>query len=368
MIRLRRGIVEKILWSRKNIQALLVKVDSSFAKAINYPCLTGEAKEGDETLLNTTAVWKKLGTGGFHFVVAILSIKEKDIDVKGHLMKMRYTPLQIKVNSYEESRGINSLAFLNFKGMERCPVLLAELHSMVNPLVCVIKEKIPDARLVYIMTDSASLPMALSYNIYQLKKNKLLLATITCGHAFGGDLETVNIFTALMAGFLEYSPHAMIIAPGPGIVGTGTKYGNTSLEQGENVNRINLLQGNPIFVPRVSFAEKRRRHYGISHHTLTCLTELSLTPAEVAFPVLEKEQMSYLLGQIKRANLFSKHKVYFLHVQKIIEKWKKRREAFTTMGRNIEEDPIFFEGVAAAGLRAVKLIEERGINTWRKKL
>ena len=59
-----------------------------------------------------------------------------------------------------------------------------------------------------------------------------------------------------MAGFLEYSPHAMIIAPGPGIVGTGTKYGNTS-EQGENVNRINLLQGNPILCPGLALRKKK---------------------------------------------------------------------------------------------------------------
>ena len=49
------------------------------------------------------------------------------------------------------------------------------------------------------MTDSAALPLYLSNVIYHLQEEGLLSGTITCGQAFGGDLETVNIYTALIA-------------------------------------------------------------------------------------------------------------------------------------------------------------------------
>ena len=55
------------------------------------------ALSGDRVLLNTTAVDLSLGTGGLHFVVARAGTGQGvalDEPSGGHVMKLRYTPLQ----------------------------------------------------------------------------------------------------------------------------------------------------------------------------------------------------------------------------------------------------------------------------------
>ena len=77
--------------------------------------------------------------------------------------------------------------------------------------------------------------------------------TITVGHAFGGDLETINIYTGLIAAKEILKGDITIISMGPGIVGSGTKYGFTGMEQGYIVDAINNLGGLAVAVPRISF-------------------------------------------------------------------------------------------------------------------
>lgn len=44
------------------------------------------------------------------------------------------------------------------------------------------------------------------------------------------------------------------------------------------------MKGKSIIVPRISFAEKRKRHSVLSHHTITLLSELITDPVEIAVP------------------------------------------------------------------------------------
>ncbi|MCA1596785.1 MAG: DUF3866 family protein, partial [Chloroflexi bacterium] len=77
------------------------------AWALAYTRLVGSPAIGDRVLLNTTAVDLHLGTGGFHFIIAILGGSgegEPEADpVSGHLMKLRYTPHQCRVQVAEEA-------------------------------------------------------------------------------------------------------------------------------------------------------------------------------------------------------------------------------------------------------------------------
>ena len=95
MIRIRRAIILDIIEETEAFQELLVKIDDDTEKAINYPPLTGYVQKGDFVYLNTTAINLGLGTGGYHFVMAS-SHMEKGCNEPGHIMKMRYTPQQIK--------------------------------------------------------------------------------------------------------------------------------------------------------------------------------------------------------------------------------------------------------------------------------
>ena len=51
------------------------------------------------------------------------------------------------------------------------------------------KEK--ELRVVYVMTDGAALPLPLSRMVRTLRK-RIIAGTVTTGHAFGGDLESVT--------------------------------------------------------------------------------------------------------------------------------------------------------------------------------
>src|SRR6185312_179552 len=111
---------------------------------------------GDEVLLNTTAVELGLGTGGVHFVVAVLGDRDRETsadELPGRVMKARYTPLQTAVASVEEEHA-DRLEAADLRGL---PVVCAPLHSMLAPVAAGVKAALRDARVVYVMTDGAAL-------------------------------------------------------------------------------------------------------------------------------------------------------------------------------------------------------------------
>ena len=94
------GVVEQVI-DFPSRQEIIVLSHNEKVKAINYPDLTGRCQVGDQITLNTTAVELKLGTGGWHYVLAIYG-QERSLAKQGHIMKLRYTPLQGRVLSVEE--------------------------------------------------------------------------------------------------------------------------------------------------------------------------------------------------------------------------------------------------------------------------
>ena len=90
---------------------------------------------------------------------------------------------------------------------------MSHLHSQVACVALAFAAKAPGRRLVFVMTDSASLPLALSDLVPTLP----LAATVTCGQAFGGDYEAVDVTSGLLA----VEADAYVVGPGPGVVGTG---------------------------------------------------------------------------------------------------------------------------------------------------
>ena len=54
---------------------------------------------------------------------------------------------------------------------------------------------LPRFRLVYLMTDGAACLLPLAARSGAMPKD-IITATVTCGHAFGGDYEAVNLYSA----------------------------------------------------------------------------------------------------------------------------------------------------------------------------
>lgn len=343
----------KIVRNFQDRQELRVLIDDNLEKAICYPQLLGACQFGDEVLLNTTAQNLKLGTGDWHYVLAIIG-REHYVSNIGHIMKLRYTPIQGKVLSVEEQESPHHEIMKLATTIAGLPVAIGGLHSMLAPFVWTIKQVQKDCRIVYLMSDGASLPIGFSRIVSQLKRIGLLHKTITFGHAFGGDFEAINIYSALLAAKHVADADIVIVTMGPGIVGTGTTWGTTALEQGFFLNAVLDLKGIPIIIPRLSQADARLRHQGFSHHLRTILRYLVHCPISVPLPLIFQNNADYQ-EQIVDLN------------QEI--KWEDTKEAFdalfdapvlfSTMGRGLQEDELFFHGVVGAALNTLRFLDHR---------
>lgn len=341
---------------RPGLQRLLVQPDGGpVGRAICYPSLSGACAPGDRVLLNTTAVDLALGTGGAHLVVARGGAGEGvalDDPSGGHVMKLRYTPLQCDVLAIEAPESPAHALLEDAEDAEGMPAVCCGLHSHVPIVAAAIRERRPGARIAYVMTDHAALPLALSDTIASCTDAGLLDVTVSCGQAFGGTIEAVNLQSGLVAAHLVGGADVAIVAIGPGVVGTGTALGHGGVAQGEAINACVAVGAAPVASLRISFADARERHRGVSHHSLVALGRIALGAATVAVPVLPAEQQQRVDDDLAAAELWTRH----ARVDVECELPDPRGVDFRTMGRGPADDPAFFLAAAAAGAAASDLI------------
>jgi len=354
MISMKHGKVIEILEELDERTKVIVEIEGRKEKAINYNFLTGKVNENDTVVLNTTALELQLGTGGYHFIIYNLNAKQQQFKGKGHIMKLRYTPLQFRVFAAEEQESPTHHIFKEFESLNKFPVIVGTLHSMLTPLVATLKYVEPHIKIAYIMTDGAALPISLSDNVYKLKMKGLINNTITTGHAFGGDIETINIYNSLIAAKGIAKCDIAIIIMGPGIVGTGTTYGFTGIEQGYILDIVNDLGGTPIAVPRINFTDSRDRHYGISHHSLTIFSKVTKTKSNITIPLLEIDKKQYILNQIQDLGIQKKHNIIEVDAEILPQALKYFDLSVKTMGRGYYDDPAFFLACGAAALYSIR--------------
>ncbi|CAG7612220.1 hypothetical protein PAESOLCIP111_01499 [Paenibacillus solanacearum] len=357
------GIVIEIVAAGEKLQEIVLETaDGDRCRAYHDLTAFAPLRPGDEVLANTTAVALGLGTGGAHFVLAPLAQVHSGGGPlpPGHIMKLRYTALQRAVLAVEEADSGMQEKLAGRSTLERMPVLIGELHSMLPAAVawlrCRNDGKQP-VRIAYIMTDGAALPIALSRHVDRLNALGWLAGTITYGHAYGGDLEAVNKYTALLAAKHVLEADIAIVTMGPGIVGTGTPYGYTGIETGELVNAVSALGGIPVFMPRVSFGDARERHRGLSHHSITALKTAALASAAVPLPLLSSpEQADILRDQAASSRIADKHRIVWREApspDRMEAALCAYGAAITSMGRGWRDDPPFFAAVCTAADEAL---------------
>ena len=316
--------------------------DGKTRKIIAYTDLVGKISVGDSVLLNTTATDLNLGTGGYDFVIAVNidtdnanSIIDRLDNPDAHIIKLRYTPHQIAIEAAEMQPEFAQMP----ENLEGIPVIVCGLHSQIAPAVAAIKTQNPTLRIAYLMTDAAALPIAFSNLVRQLKKAKLIDVTITTGQAFGGDLEAVTVPSALL--IAASLADVIIVSQGPGNAGTGTKYGFSGIEQATICQVASVLGGTVIGVLRLSRADPRSRHLGLSHHSVTVFGELTTQPVHLALPP------SYAIPLPD--NIAQRHTIHRLAEPVWQEILTQNGIILTSMGRKIHEDPLFFAAAAVAG-------------------
>lgn len=323
------------------------------ARGIVLESLAGSVDAGDEVVANTTAVDLGLGSGGFHFILWNLSRRELDTGGRGHIMKLRYTPIQMNVEAAEER--LTDLAQGELASvLGGMPVVAGELHSQLLPFALAFKNARPGARLVYVMTDGGCLPAAFSNVARFLRDNGYLESVISCGHAFGGDLEAVTVYGALVAARKLANADAAVVLMGPGIVGTGSVIGFSGIEQGAVINAASSLGGRPIAIPRITFGDERERHTGLSHHTVVALAHAARERALVAMPQVEGERGELIARQVERAGLSDVHELRTVDAGSVLGLLEECAVKGSVMGRGPEEEPEFFLAAGAAGLLAAE--------------
>ena len=357
MIRIRRGAVIKIISNHGNTTIVNVSYDGKIEKTINYNNLTGHIMLHDIVYINTSANYLNLGSGGYNYVI-INETRGSTLDINdiGHIMKLRYTPYQIKCNYPYEKNSEYSNEIEKFKSLDNMIVISGELHSMLVPTAYCLKFLKPDIKITYIMTDGGSLPIDFSFNVNKLKAIDIISSTITYGNSYGGDMEALNIYDALVIAKTILKCDIIIITMGPGAVGTGTKYGFSGIEQGNIIDAVNTFHGIPVVIPRLSFNDLRERHYGISHHTLTVLSEITKTKAYITFPVIETNKMNYIKKQLEEQKINDKHYIKYINSNVLYSAIEYYKFRCTTMGRSFSQDREFFLACSCASQYSIDIL------------
>ncbi len=357
-MRLVWGTVRTAAPGGQGVQRLTVSLDTGGepASVLVYTQLSGSCSAGDRVLCNTTAVDLGLGTGGDHFVVAKAGEGVAlDDPAAGHIMKLRYTPLQRDVTVVEEPASGHHEVMAAARTLEGMPVVCCGLHSQVTLVAAAAKEQDPALRVAYVMTDEAALPLAVSRLVPRLRDVGLLDATITCGQAFGGEYEAVNLYSALLAARHVLEADVTIVAIGPGIPGTATPFGHSGIAQGQALNAVHALGGVPIAALRLSFADLRPRHVPVSHQTLVALGVVALAPALVAVPELPGPLDGAVTSALAASGIWERHE------RRVVAGGPQpdtRGVETRTMGRGFDDDPAFFLAASAAGRLAALVVSE----------
>jgi hypothetical protein len=344
----RTGVVTCLLEERPGLQRVEVDLGNGPERAYGLTQLTGPVAVGDRVVVNTTAVELGLGTGGWHVVHWNLARDAWSERGPGHVLKARYTSLQADVGSTEE----HAAGLAEVDSVDGMPVVVAGLHSQLPAVAAAFKQAAPGGRLVYVMTDGAGLPLAMSDLVAALKGRGLLDATVTCGHAFGGDHEAVSLFSALVVARHLSGADAAVVAMGPGVVGTATRLGFSGIEVGPALDAAAAVGATPLACLRASFADPRPRHQGLSHHSATALGLACRSRVTVPVPLVGGAEEARLRADLAAAGLDARHEVVSVRPPDVLALFDRHRLAVQSMGRPAAADPVLFACAAAAGALA----------------
>ena len=356
----------------------------ALVRALAYPSLVGVPDVGTRVLLNVTALARGLGTGGYALVVAPTDPLPADPPPSpGHLVKARYTPLQAMVLGVDDQESEHHETLRDADDLAGLPVVVADLHSALPAIIAGARfsaalHGLRAPRVAYVMTDGGALPAGFSRTVAGLADAGWIDACITTGQAYGGDLEAVTVHTGLLAARLVVGADLVVVAQGPGNLGTGTRWGFSGVAAGEAVNATAVLGGRPVASLRVSGTDPRERHRGVSHHSLTAYGRVALVPADVVVPVLAGRSTAgepthespaavvdgswEALGRCIRQQALTlvaphgRHRLVEVDAgDDLLGALAAAPVRLSTMGRGLETDPAAFLASAVAGVHAQRL-------------
>jgi hypothetical protein len=332
-LKLRRAIIV-------SADPLEVEVDGQRRRAWTDEVLLGEMREGDEVVVNVAALDLGLGSGGFDVVhVNLTRGLEGGGEGDAHVIKLNYTSLQHPVDPVERPNARFETHDIAAKGTGRlAPVAVLPLHGHLAPAAWAAAQAAPGLRVGYVQTGGGALPGSFSRDVKQLRERGLLAGHITAAPAYGGEHEALSTVGALDAAANELNWDAILVGPGPGIIGSDTAYGHGGMAALDSTHAALSLGLPTLISPRLSTSDPRERHQGLSHHTQTVL-QLLLAPIEVPIPSGEPEVAAAL-------------EPFDHHVEQVavdLNSYAAADLPTTTMGRSLHDEPLFFAAALAAG-------------------
>jgi Protein of unknown function (DUF3866) len=344
MLKLRRGTVV-------SADPLTVEVGGEHRAAWADEGLVGPVEVGDEVVVNTHARDLGLGSGGFDVIHVNLSRGLFGSEDEGvHVMKLNYTSLQHPVEPVEIEHGDPELG-------PKPPAVVISLHGHLAPVAWAAAEARPGLRVGFIQGVGGALPGSLSSDLAELRRRGLICGQITAGPAYGGEREAISVVGGLDAAARGLGWEAIVVGPGPGILGSATRFGHGGMAALDGAHAAVALGLPTLVCPRLSSSDPRDRHRGLSHHSAAVL-ELLLAPVRVPVPEAELEGWPLLgdapEGGSAQAALDSLIEIcggrHDLAVQQVdLDGYAASGLPATTMGRSIAEDPLFFASPLAAG-------------------
>ena len=338
MLKLRRGTVV-------STEPLTVRVEDSERRAWADQGLVGEVREGDEVIVNTEALDLELGSGGFDIVHANLTRGLEGGGASGeHVMKLNYTSLQHAVEPVEVpvrlSPPIRAKGAPE-RGGSAIAVVVLPLHGHLAPAAWAAVRALPGATVGYVQTGGGALPGSLSRDVAELRERNLLSSHITAAPAYGGEHEALSVAGALDAAACSLEWDVALVGPGPGIIGSETRLGHGGIAALDAAHASLALGLPTLLSPRLSAADPRERHRPVSHHTLTVLSML-LAPVVITVPAGNP----VVTAKLATAAAW-RHKLREAPAD--LEGYAASGLPARTMGRTLEEDPLFFASPLAAG-------------------
>jgi hypothetical protein len=359
VIRWRAGTVEERIRTWRGAVELTVRVDArtsddaELVRALAYPDLVGDPQPGDLVLLNTNALALGLGTGGYAMVVALPQRLPADVARSGHIVKARYTPLQTILLAVDEDDSPHREQLATADDLGGMPVVTADLHSALPAILAGVHLDAPQARVAYVLTDGGALAAGFSRTLDALADR--LVGTVSVGQAWGGDLEAVNVHSGLLAARHALAADVVILAQGPGNLGTGTPWGFSGTAVGDAVNATVALGGRAVGSLRLSQADTRARHRGVSHHSLTAYGRVALVSADLVVPAGLSVELATEVARAL-APLAARHRIITVDDAGLDGALRASPVRLSTMGRGLDQDYAYFAAAAAAGRHAASLL------------
>jgi hypothetical protein len=333
VLRLRRGVVRSA-GAAAATQQLEVELADGSQPAIATVALVGRCEPGDDVIVNVTARELGLGSGGFDIVHVNLTRGLEAPLASERVLALGYTSIQHGVDPVETRLSTARL-------QPAAAVAVIAIHGQLPAVAWAFAQAAPGQRLGYVQTAGGALPASHSRVAAELAARGLLHGRLAAAPAFdGADGDAVTTAGALVYGFSVLGWDAAVCGPGPGILGTGSLLGHGALGALDSLHTAAALGARTLVVPRMSSADSRERHRGLSHHTRTVL-ELLLMQTTVALPAGEE--------QPDAPGLWIEHTVD-------LDGYAQSGLPTETMGLPLEQDRLFFAAALAGGGLLAQLV------------